>query len=98
MSHQILQCNGGSPYSRMIGVGGIGTGLFFALQGDHPLGRNESRPARLLNVRDYGKLHIISHYVAVLQGADPGGSRFQVIPLANVSGLNTPVRAWRAPG
>jgi len=70
----------------MIGVGGIGTGLFFALEGEHTLGRNESRPARLLNVRDYGKLHIISHYVAVLLGADREGSRFQVIPVAKVGG------------
>jgi sugar/nucleoside kinase (ribokinase family) len=68
----------------MIGVGGIGTGLFFALEGDHTLGRNESRPARLLNVRDYGKLHIISHYVAVLLGAGREGSRFEVIPVAKV--------------
>ena len=57
----------------LIGVGGIGTGMFFALDGDHTLGRNESRPGRLLDVRDYCKLHIISHYVAVLTGAAATG-------------------------
>ena len=36
-----------SRLRRLVGVGGIGTGLFFALEGDHDLGRNESRPARL---------------------------------------------------
>jgi len=57
------------PYRRIVGVGGIGTGLFFALEGAHDLGRDESRPARLLDVRDYCKLHIVAHYAAVLLGA-----------------------------
>lgn len=63
----------------LIGIGGIGTGLFFALEGNHTLGRNESRPARLLEGRDYCKLHIISHYVAVL--LDPS---FVVLPVGKV--------------
>jgi sugar/nucleoside kinase (ribokinase family) len=65
-------------------VGGIGTGLFFALEGQHTLGRNESRPARLLDIRDYCKLHIISHYIAVLLGAQPGGDPFHVVPIGKV--------------
>ena len=71
-------------YRQLVGVGGIGTGLFFNLDGDRPLGRNESRPARLLDARDYCKLHIICHYVAVLMGADSGISGFRVLPIGNV--------------
>jgi len=84
MPVRTLQFDANSPYRRMIGVGGIGTGLFFALEGEHTLGRNESRPGRLLNIRDYCKLHIISHYLAVLLGADPDGSRCRVIPIGKV--------------
>jgi sugar/nucleoside kinase (ribokinase family) len=67
----------------MIGIGGIGSGIFFALDGDHTLGRDESRLGRLLDIRDYCKLHIISHYVSVLLAAAPRGS-FRVIPLGKV--------------
>ncbi len=68
----------------LTGVGGIGSGMFFALEGNHTLGRNESRPGRLLDVRDYCKLHIISHYVAVLLRADPSGKPFLVLPIGRV--------------
>lgn len=71
-------------YSRLVGVGGIGTGLFFALDGDHDLGRNESRPARRLDVRDYGKLHIIAHYPSVLLRAHASGLPFHVAPVGRV--------------
>ena len=74
-----LRLDEGSPYRQLIGVGGIGAGLFFALEGDHTLGRNESRLARQLPVRDYYKLHIIAHYVAVLLGP-----AFPVLPLGKV--------------
>jgi len=63
----------------LVGVGGIGTGMFFALDGDATLGRNESRPGRLLDVRDYCKLHIIAHYVAVLMRGSMG-----VMPIGKV--------------
>ena len=76
--------NAGSPYKMLTGVGGIGSGMFFALEGDHTLGRNESRPGRLLDVRDYCKLHIVSHYVAVLLGAEPSGDPFRVFPIGRV--------------
>jgi sugar/nucleoside kinase (ribokinase family) len=74
----------GWPYRRVVGVGGIGTGIFFALEGNQDLGRNESRPARLLDVRDYCKLHIIAHYPAVLLGATDGGEPFHVLPVGKV--------------
>lgn len=66
-------------YRAMIGTGGIGTGMFFAMTGNHTLGREESRAGRFLDRRDYCKLHIISHYVKVLLGAD-----FQTILLGKV--------------
>ena len=60
-------------YRAMIGTGGIGSGMFFALDGDHTLGREESRSGRFLDRRDYCKLHIIAHYVKALLGpAFPG--------------------------
>jgi len=61
------------------GTGGIGTGIFFELEGRRTLGRNESRGARLRDIRDYGKLHIILHYVALLLG-----SRARVLPIGRV--------------
>lgn len=67
----------------LIGVGGIGYGMLFALDGDRTLGRSESRPGRLLDSRDYCKLHIIAHYVAVLMGASQG-SGFHVLPVGKV--------------
>lgn len=73
-----------SPFHAVVGVGGIGSGIFFALEGDELLGRNESRAARLLDVRDYCKLHIVAHYVAVLLGADPSGDPFRVVPVGRV--------------
>ena len=57
-------------YRALIGTGGIGSGLFFALSGNHTLGREESRAGRFLDRRDYCKLHIIAHYVQVLLGPD----------------------------
>lgn len=53
----------------LIGAGGIGSGRFFALDGDHTLGREESRSGRFLDRRDYCKLHIVAHYVQVLLGS-----------------------------
>ena len=67
----------------MVGIGGIGSGIFFALDGNHTLGRDESRLGRLLDIRDYCKLHIISHYVAKLLSARADGG-FRVIPAGKV--------------
>jgi len=66
-------------YSAMIGTGGIGSGSFFALSGDHTLGREESRGGLFLDRRDYCKLHIIAHYVATLLG-----DGFETIPIGKV--------------
>ena len=63
----------------LIGVGGIGTGMFFAINGDQPLGREESRSGRLLDQRDYCKLHIIAHYARTLLGPE-----FETTPIGNV--------------
>ncbi len=84
MAGRVLKVDSSSPYRLAAGVGGIGTGLLFALAGDHTLGRNESRPGRLLDVRDYCKLHIVFHYVSVLLGARPSGDPFRVLPIGKV--------------
>jgi ribokinase len=80
---RVLRIDEHSPYRQLIGVGGIGTGMFFALEGDHILGREESRSGRLLDIRDYSKLHIITHHVARLLGANCGAP-FHVIPIGLV--------------
>jgi ribokinase len=84
MHVRTLRFTPASPFRRLIGVGGIGTGLFFTLDGNHTLGRNESRSGRLLDVHDYCKLHIIGHYVSSLLGARPEGTPFHVIPIGMV--------------
>jgi ribokinase len=66
-------------YQALIGTGGIGSGSFFALNGNHTLGREESRTGRFLDQRDYCKLHIITHYVATLIPKP-----FRTIPLGMV--------------
>ncbi len=53
-------------FSSVVGTGGIGTGQIYRLEGNHDLGRNESRMGHLLSVEDFCKLHIILHYAAVL--------------------------------
>jgi sugar/nucleoside kinase (ribokinase family) len=69
--HAPLQVNiSDCRYQAMIGVGGIGSGSFFALRGNHTLGREESRGGRFLDRRDYCKLHIVSHYVKSLLGSE----------------------------
>ncbi len=80
----ILRSAGGAAFDLLVGVGGIGSGMFFLLEQDHTLGRNESRPAQLCDARDYNKLHIIAHYVAVLLGASPAGRTFRVLPVGCV--------------
>ena len=66
-------------YRALIGTGGIGSGAFFALRGNHTLGREESRGGRFLDRRDYCKLHIIAHYVQTLLGPE-----FETIALGKV--------------
>jgi len=81
---QFLRLDASSPWRKLVGIGGIGTGIFFAFDDPHTLGRNESRPARLLDVRDYCKLHIVIHYMAKLLGAQKSGSPFHIIPIGKV--------------
>jgi sugar/nucleoside kinase (ribokinase family) len=54
----------------MISTGGIGGGSFFLLDGNHTIGREESRSGKFLKQADACKGHIISHYVQVLLGSD----------------------------
>ena len=55
-------------FNKVIGTGGIGTGMFFNLEGNYTLGRDESRLGFLTDFKDYCKQHIILHYVSVLTG------------------------------
>jgi len=66
-------------YTGVIGTGGIGTGKFFVLNGNHTLGREESRSGHFLDVRDYCKQHIILHYILTLLGPS-----FSVIPIGRL--------------
>jgi sugar/nucleoside kinase (ribokinase family) len=84
-----IHLNRDAPFRRLVGVGGIGGGMFLALEGDRTLGRNESRPAHLLDVCDYCKLHIVAHHVAVLLGAEPSGAPFHVVPVGTVGADET---------
>lgn len=76
-------------FSQAVGIGGIGRGIVFALEGDHTLGRNESRLGALLDVRDYCKLHIVSHYISRLMGCGKNGTMFHVLPIGVVGGDST---------
>lgn len=88
MSHLQPISPDGLRYTQIIGTGGIGSGMFFSLSGDHTLGRNESRAATLLPYRDFCKQHIILHYIAVLLGAGGNGS-FCVFPIGAVGNDDT---------
>ena len=66
-------------YTGIIGTGGIGSGKFFQLNGDHTLGREESRSGHFIDVTDYCKQHIILHYIKVLLGPS-----FSVIPVGKI--------------
>lgn len=66
-------------YDGIIGTGGIGSGKFFILNGEHTLGREESRSGHFLEVNDYCKQHIILHYIKVLLGPS-----FDVIPVGKI--------------
>ncbi len=79
-----LRLTSDAPFRSLVGVGGVGSGVLFALEGDHDLGRNESRLAQLQDARDYCKLHIVAHYPALLLGARASGAPFHVVPIARV--------------
>ena len=67
------------PHRLIVATGGIGTGFTMALEGDRTLGREESRAARLLDTRDYCKLHIVAHYLQRLLG-----QTVQILPVGKV--------------
>jgi sugar/nucleoside kinase (ribokinase family) len=71
-------------FTQVVGIGGIGTGIIFALQGNHTLGRNESRMGAVVDARDYCKLHIVEHYIAALLGLPRNCRSFEVIAVGNV--------------
>jgi sugar/nucleoside kinase (ribokinase family) len=77
---RLLRIDESSPYQQLFGVGGLGSGIFFALEGNQTLGRNESRLGELLDVRDYCKLHIVIHYIAKLLG----NQCFRVFPVGKI--------------
>ena len=68
-----------SRYTLLIGTGGIGAGSFFALNGDHTLGREESRSGRYVDRRDYCKLHIIAQTTRQI-----AGEGLHVVPIGAV--------------
>jgi len=79
-----LRANPERGFTCAIGIGGIGAGMIYALQGDHELGRNESRLGELLDSRDYCKLHIALHYIARLMGSHRERDFFRVWPVGVV--------------
>jgi len=79
-----LRANAESGFTCAMGIGGIGSGMIYALEGEHELGRNESRLGELLDSRDYCKLHIVEHYIARLMGASRDPASFRVWPVGVV--------------
>jgi len=79
-----LRANTKSGFTCAVGIGGIGTGIVYALQGEHELGRNESRLGELLESRDYCKLHIVEHHIARLMGSSRDPASFRVWPVGVV--------------
>ncbi|SFS69049.1 carbohydrate kinase family protein [Paenibacillus sp. BC26] len=73
-------------YRRLIGTGGIGSGILFRLAGNQTLGRNESRLGELTTNQDFCKLHIICHYPAVLlcEQRMEEEDRFKLYPIGKV--------------
>jgi sugar/nucleoside kinase (ribokinase family) len=84
MSGLALRADPTTGFTQVVGVGGVGTGSIFALQGNQTLGRNESRMAQLLDARDYCKLHIVQHYIAALMGSKYSPDLFRVFAVGNV--------------
>ena len=80
--------NDGFRYDHVIATGGIGSGIFFSLEGNETLGRDESRMAKLLPYKDFCKQHIIMHYISVLLGAGANGT-FQCYPIGKVGNDDT---------
>lgn len=71
-------------FTQVVGVGGIGTGTLIALHENHTLGRNESRMGEWIDARDYCKLHIVEHYIAVLLDSKAAPDNFKVFAVGNI--------------
>ena len=84
MNYAPLSSAGSPSFSAIVGVGGIGTGTLVELEGHHTLERTESRLGKLLDARDYCKLHIVEHYLAVLLNTGPRKSGCRVVAVGNV--------------
>jgi len=57
-------------YSKIVGIGGIGTGMLFCTDINTILGRSESRLAVLDPAKDYCKQHIVFHYISTFLSPD----------------------------
>ncbi len=68
-------------FTHVVGIGGIGAGVLFKLDGDHTLGRDESRLGQLLPARDFCKLHIVEHYIATLMGSGKTTNACEVLAI-----------------
>jgi len=79
MGRHHLALMGTPSYEILIGTGGIGSGMFLAVEGNETIGREESRMVDLLEQRDYCKLHIVCHYVKRLLWPS-----FVVMPIGKV--------------
>jgi sugar/nucleoside kinase (ribokinase family) len=84
VSRLALRADSQAGFTQVVGVGGIGSGTIFALQGNHSLGRNESRMGAVIDARDYCKLHIVEHYIAVLLRSTNDPEAFKVFAVGNV--------------
>jgi sugar/nucleoside kinase (ribokinase family) len=84
LTSSALRSDPAAGFTQVVGVGGIGTGTILALEGNHTLGRNESRMGQLLEGRDYCKLHIVEHYIAVMFGSKNSPQTFRVLAVGNV--------------
>jgi sugar/nucleoside kinase (ribokinase family) len=71
-------------WDHVVGIGGIGTGVVFRLEGSQTLGREESREATLLPGRDFCKLHIVEDHMAALMGAKAPAADFRVTAIGVV--------------
>ncbi len=81
MTRYALKPHPVSGFTHVVGIGGIGTGVLFQLEGDHTLGRDESRMGKLLPARDYCKLHIVEHYIAALMGSSDAADACKVLAI-----------------
>ena len=53
-------------YNKVVGTGGIGTGMLFLSMQNETLGRSESRLVELSDAKDYCKQHIVLYYTTQL--------------------------------